>query len=840
MADETTYYQIQTADFNRDGRPDVVLAAPVRGAVQVSLGLGAGAFAPNLSLPVGVLGAESFSAYITVGDFNGDGTPDIAASNFYENDVSILISRGDGSFAPQVLIPAGSGPRALSAADLNGDGLDDLVVPNSYVVQDSTLTILISHGDGTFASESVSVSPYPLAVVPGDFNGDRKIDLAITGGTFTDPPAYLMFLFGNGDGTFSSGPDFSVAQPSGKPAVADFNRDGVSDLVIPSAYGGLGQVFLGSSGGEITLAGGFPAACCISTPPATGDFDGDGYPDVADGLHMFLGNGDGTFRALPQNRWFFGFPGAAADFNSDGRLDIALGAINTVYFGRGDGTFLFPPTSYGPGTRNVAAADLDLDGNVDLVSAHGGSVAVNMGIGEGLFVETATLFPTGFDMRGVAVGDFNGDGRQDVVAVDHNPRAPPFPARYEAVVLLGAGDGTFSAPTGFVVGAGPVHVVVADFNSDGRDDLAVANELSNDVSILLGNGDGSFAGAASLPVGTAPRFISVGDIDSDGRIDLAVADFGSQSVSILYGRGDGTFQTAVSISTGPYPAFVTIGDYNADGVQDLAVSHSDSVSVQFGEGAGTFGAPVRIALFDGPSPILAEDINQDGRTDLVVAYQSTSTVAVFLNNGAGLESPQLFAVPSPLALIAEDVTRDGSPDLLVFTAAPSTVALVNQQHCPPTPDRDGDGVGDACDNCPGVSNSSQTDSDGDGVGDACDPCPYGGDSTLDRNGNGVPDCVDPSVFDASISFGSPIGKGSGTVTWLTTFETDFLGFNIVSIDSQGNRTTLNSALIPCEECSTGSGHAYAYYVPKHRSGHNIFIEAVRRAGTFLFGPALRH
>jgi len=110
---------------------------------------------------------------------------------------------------------------------------------------------------------------------------------------------------------------------------------------------------------------------------------------------------------------------------------------------------------------------------------------------------------------------------------------------------------------------------------------------------------------------------------------------------------------------------------------------------------------------------------------------------------------------------------------------------------------------------------------------------------VDRNGNGIADCVDPSVFDPLIEFGSSLGKGSGTVHWSTTYEFDLQGFNIVSVDQQGNRVTLNGALIPCEECITTLGHTYTFIVPKHRGGHNIFIETVRAAGRFLYGPALK-
>jgi len=144
------------------------------------------------------------------------------------------------------------------------------------------------------------------------------------------------------------------------------------------------------------------------------------------------------------------------------------------------------------------------------------------------------------------------------------------------------------------------------------------------------------------------------------------------------------------------------------------------------------------------------------------------------------------------------------------------------------PDGDGDGVPDATDNCPAVGNPDQLDSDQDGVGDTCDPCPTLPDVTS---------CTE-KVVAACISFTSPYGKGSGTVTWRTQFETDLAGFNVVTLDSQGARVQLNTATIACGECLTGNGHLYSFIVPKHKNGHDISIEMLHLDGRIeIFGPA---
>jgi hypothetical protein len=151
-------------------------------------------------------------------------------------------------------------------------------------------------------------------------------------------------------------------------------------------------------------------------------------------------------------------------------------------------------------------------------------------------------------------------------------------------------------------------------------------------------------------------------------------------------------------------------------------------------------------------------------------------------------------------------------------------------------DGDRDKVGDVCDNCPVTANMDQADLDHDGIGDACDNCPTV--PNADQNPCVCGLCI---TTDITIGFNSPLGKGSGQVSWRTTVEVDLAGFNVIVYDSRGNRTQQNPVLIPCEGCITGAGFPYTYIIPKHKSGHNVFIEQVHLDGRVdTFGPAVRN
>jgi hypothetical protein len=292
--------------------------------------------------------------------------------------------------------------------------------------------------------------------------------------------------------------------------------------------------------------------------------------------------------------------------------------------------------------RSVAVGDFNGDGRRDLVVANEISVNVSilLGNGNGTF-GAATNFAVGTGPQSVAVGDFNGDGKQDLAVANQLSN--------NVSILLGNGNGTFGAATNFAAGTGPLSVAVGDFNGDGKQDLATANQFSGNVSILLGNGNGTFGAATNFGAGSAPFSVAVGDFNGDGRQDLAVANQGSANVSILLGNGNGTFGAATNFGAGSAPFSVAVGDFNGDGRQDLAVVNQGSanVSILLGNGNGTFGAATNFAAGTGPLSVAVGDFNGDGRQDLAVANQFSDNVSILLNGTALVVGGPLIAAVLP-------------------------------------------------------------------------------------------------------------------------------------------------------------------------------------------------
>ncbi len=252
------------------------------------------------------------------------------------------------------------------------------------------------------------------------------------------------------------------------------------------------------------------------------------------------------------------------------------------------------------GTIGPAIGDFNGDGRLDYaVPANSGSVFILLGKGDGTFTNGTTITTTSpFEPTSVVVGDFDGDGNQDLAVLSANGIG-------SVNIYLGNGDGTFGTATNFKVAttnSGSRLLAVGDFNEDGIQDLVATNTSLNDVAVLLGNGDGSFQTAVPYALNTSgilgqkPWNVVVGDINRDGHLDLAVASDNAGSVSILQGNGDGTFKAVIYIPTGAQQVgSVTLADFDGDGYPDLATTSApdNAVYVLINNGNNTIGFGAR-------------------------------------------------------------------------------------------------------------------------------------------------------------------------------------------------------------------------------------------------------
>src|SRR5439155_884717 len=267
----------------------------------------------------------------------------------------------------------------------------------------------------------------------------------------------------------------------------------------------------------------------------------------------------------------------------------------------------------------------------------------------------------------LAVDDFNGDGKKDLVVANEGSN--------NVAVFLGNGDGSFQAPQFFAVDRNPVWVAAGDFDGDGRPDLAVANINANNVSMLLNNGDGTFRSVATIPVGTQPTSLAVGNFDSDQLLDLAVANwasFGSPNpsdITVLLGNGLGSVRATRSVPVGVNPIFPVVADFNGDGVPDLAVANfgNNNVTVLLGNGDGTFRSGSLLGPVSSPYSVAVGHFIGDGKLDLAVANFDEknfgpSTVSVLLNN---------TGAPAP------DYTLSASPGSVTVTQGSSATSTIS-------------------------------------------------------------------------------------------------------------------------------------------------------------------
>src|ERR1700720_879315 len=265
------------------------------------------------------------------------------------------------------------------------------------------------------------------------------------------------------------------------------------------------------------------------------------------------------------------------------------------------------------------------------------AVLVQNSFATGSIFFSAPSFATQSQPTALVAADFNNDGKIDLAVANSGSDS--------VSILLNNGHAGFQPAVNFGTGSFTYSVAAADFDSDGKIDLVIGHYGLSTISVLMGNGDGTFDSGTSFSTGTTPLWVVAADFNEDGNPDVATANNSSNDISILIGRGDGTFRSAVNVpSAGSMPIFLAVADFNADGHLDLAVVNqchnkitctSGSFSVLLGKGDGKFqpGIPSYVKVY--PDCVAIGDLNGDGKLDIVANAPQNNSVIVRLGNGDG-------------------------------------------------------------------------------------------------------------------------------------------------------------------------------------------------------------
>lgn len=657
---ETNAPFIVAADVNGDGLADVIMPGPEfgnSGSIAILNGQSAGL----LSSPQYVMVPMTPYA-LAVGDIDGNGSADlvsITSSNSSSSSVSLLLGDGHGNFQQPVTQQTFSGtyPGPAYLADLDGDGKPDLVLAVEQPSGGTGSLIWLKNTGSGFTA------PVTLATLAGDdrnfsiadFDGDGKPDIEyILPGT-SNTPESVHILMNQGSGNFTDQAAGGLNGIVGMTTVLDFNLDGIPDLVVqaPVQNGAAYELysFAGSGNGSFTQTGGvtFPLGPILLV---SGDFDHDGFPDLAgptgtepSEIVYFFGDGRGNFVVQnvvgPE-----GYYVAAGDFNGDGIPDLVVPDrfdFVSLALGRTDRDFPSPLALSPEVVTTLSTGDINGDGLPEIFA--GGDPVI--GIPGTIFLNEGNnsfQFATTTNNSTLTIADLTGKGVADLLGVSGydleiwpNNKSLNFSPSPIAVPFIAGGPFT-----------------VADMDGDGCPDIVAIGQ------VLYGNCNYQFTSVATSNTFAAPYVI--GDFAGNGKLDIATGS------ATFMNMGSRTFQevpNGLPLSNG---ALAAVGDFNGDGKDDVVINlpGDSEIAIYYSNGDGTFYEATEVDPGQYPGALSVADFNGDGRLDLAVGLMLSQQACLLFNSGGGQFTRSFFASgASAVAMTSSDLNLDGKPDLVI-------------------------------------------------------------------------------------------------------------------------------------------------------------------------------
>ncbi len=635
------------ADVDGDGDLDAVMANNQCAGISILLNSGAG----TLGAPANYGTSGAIPNGIVLGDVDNDGDVDVVVTNNGSDNVTVMINNGLGIYTVHPMSPFGSvgtTPTSLDLGDIDGDGDLDLAIINNTP---GDVHIRFNDGSGGFAAGTsytmLSANNSSDMVHFADVDGDGDLDI-ISAGYFVNQVAVRL---NNGFGNFmtiATGSPYATGASPYSIQTGDVDGDGDMDIITANLGGANISVLLN----------GIPPVLTTTTPARNAPSATASSPVTLTYTQPMTT----ATASLPALNIWGGFSG----YKTGGTRSVAGSTVTANVGGFRAGEQVWVTHTMAKSTANIAAKPY----------VYG--FTAKAGVGPGTFYHQGlySVNGNGYEVR---TADVDGDGRLDVITSNN--------ASGNSSVLYGAGGGSLAVETGPspYITTGAAGIAVADFNNDGRPDYVVGDNVGNNISVMLNNAGTSFT-LSSINVGALSNVITTADYNGDGAMDIAVSR-NDGAVVILFGDGNGSFQPFVNAGTPTAAAFQNIasGDFDGDGDIDIVSTNSggDMLRVMINDGAGNFSLPIPAFPSGGITPLspAIADFNGDGILDIAIGHFGDN-VAIHLGIGNGtFQAPDAYSTgigTSPRGIVAADFDGDGFLDIAIACNGTNELAILRR------------------------------------------------------------------------------------------------------------------------------------------------------------------